>query len=166
MKGLATLALMVFLALSSSVIAQSSLPYGTPVQVTVNSYTCSENNDLTTGHVTHDVKGKDGRIVIEQGAYVRIDTERESRKGVGRAGWVVLNFRSAAAVDGQEILLSGSKRFEGVSERKKTMGVGIGVGLIIWPMFAYLAKQGGPAEIEANTVIDGIVVSGNYEIAR
>ncbi|MCP4123543.1 MAG: hypothetical protein GY751_17470 [Bacteroidetes bacterium] len=145
-------------------MTQSTLLYGTPVQVTVNSYTCSENDDLVTGHITQDVKGKDGKVVIEQGAYVRIDADRESRSGVGRAGWVNLNFRSAAAVDGQEILLSGSKRIEGVSERRKTMGVGIGVGLLIWPMLAYLAKQGGPAEIEANTIVDGIVVSGNYEI--
>jgi hypothetical protein len=159
----------IFFVIGSSTNAQSTaeLNYGTQVSVLIDTEVSSENTSTVTGHIFSDVKDRNRNIIIKEGTPVDLEIIRNKRKGVGKPGKLEIKFLSTKAIDGQTIILNGSKFVEGENKKGKALGIGIGigVGLLFLPMLAYIAKKGGPAELPANTVIHNVTLAKDYEVS-
>lgn len=82
----------------------------------------------------------DGQVVIKQGARIRAEVADSKKKGyAGQSGRVRITFRSVAAVDGQEISLSGSKSKQGEDSMVQT----IVLGTICCPLFLFSKGEEG-----------------------
>jgi hypothetical protein len=142
-----------------------TLPSGTIVLVTLTTDIKSEGKDQPSFFVTNDVKDFNGSILISKGTAVQTETKIVKRKGVGKGGIIDIKFISTTSTDGQTIYLSGTKIEEGESKKGKVLGVGLGVGLCLFPpMLAYIAKKGESAEIKSGTIFSSIMVVGEYTI--
>jgi len=119
----------------------------------------SENNDEAVIAINNDVYDNNGKLLIKAGTPIQCTIEKKKRKGVGKEGSVAITFNSVKSVNGEDILLSGNFKKEGENLQSKALGVGLGVGLMLFtPMLAYIAKKGEAAIIPADTVISNISI--------
>lgn len=163
MKSIALFFLVIFSF--SNIYAEGNLKTGTQVVLTSITDTNSESGEQPLFVVFEDVKDLNGNVLIAQQTPVNIEVESKNKKAIGRAGEINIKFISTTSTDGQTIILHGSKNFKGEDKQRKVLGVALGIGLIIIsPMFAYLAKKGGSAEIKSGTTISSVIVLGEYNI--
>lgn len=114
--------------------------------------------------VTQDVKA-DGVTVIAAGTPVMSQVTSIKRRGCGRPGSVSVNILSTTATNGEIVRLMGQPLVkEGVSKKGKAIGLGVGLGIFIWPGLACLAIKGGEAEIPAGTIIQNMMTNNEVTI--
>lgn len=149
----------------SQVFAGGLLKSGISVPVTLTSDINSESKEQPTFIITSDIKDRAGNILIAQGTPVVTEANIKKRKGVGKPGLIDLKFISTTAIDGQVIMLNGTKHVEGENLKSKALGVGLGVGLLLFPpMLAYMAKKGGSAQMSSGLVPAHITTVQEYVI--
>ncbi len=106
--------------------------------------------------VSKDIKDNNGSVLISEGAPVMVDLKIKNRKAVGRSGEISVNLKSVEAVDGQLIELLGETSVKPDDQKGKVLGIGLGVGLLLFfPMLLYLLKKGDAAVMDSNTTILG-----------
>ncbi len=89
--------------------------------------------------VTKDVT-VDGYDVIKQGALVRAEIYDAKEKGMaGQAGRVAISFKTVEAVDGTNIIISGSSKREGDDKMLES----VGLGLVCCPLFLLMKGEEG-----------------------
>lgn len=154
------------LTLNLSVFASAPLGRGTSLSVRVMSDVTSQQEDNPSAMVENDVKSPDGKAVIKHGTPVQIQVTRQKAKGVGKGGQVTVKCISTTAVDSQTIALEGSTSAEGNDKKGLAIGLGVGLGLTVLPFvgFAFLAIKGEKATVESNTIIPQVFVMNDYTI--
>lgn len=164
MKTIATFFLFIFSY--SNIFAGGILKSGNQIIVTSMTDINSEINTQPNFIIASDIKDPNGNILIAQGTEVITETTLIKRKGVGKPGEIQIKFISTKSVDGQTILLNGTKNEIGVSNKGKALGVGLGVGLgtFLLPMLAFIAKKGEPAILKSGTIFSNITTIGEYQI--
>jgi len=81
-----------------------------------------------------------GKTVIKEGARIRAEVADSKKSGyAGQSGRLLLTFRSVTAVDGQEIMLSGSSQRQGEDQMVES----IGLGLVCCPLFLLMKGKEG-----------------------
>lgn len=106
--------------------------------------------------VSKDVKDSQGNVVIAEGASVAVDLNLKSKKSVGKSGLIDVKLKSVEAVNGEIIELTGGVTVKPDNSKGKVLGVGLGVGLTLFPlMLLYLIKKGDAAILPQNTTITG-----------
>lgn len=79
-------------------------------------------------------------VVIARGARIMAEVAESKEKGyAGQAGRILISFRTASAVDGSEIIVSGSSRREGDDKMVES----IGLGLVCCPLFLLMKGEEG-----------------------
>lgn len=154
------------LMLNLSVFASKPLDRGTTLSVRITSQISSKQKGTPTAIVENDVKNRQGDLLIKRGTPVLLQIDREKAKGCGKSGYVNVRCISTTAVDGQTISLDGSLSDEGDDKKGLAIGLGVGLGLTVLPFvgFAFLAIKGEQAKIEANTIIPNVFVMNDYNI--
>lgn len=150
-----------------SIFAAGPLDRGTSLSVRITSpISSNKSKGAPNAIVENDVKDKDGAILIKRGTPVQLQIERKKAKGCGKAGYVQVKCISTSAVDGQSITLEGSTDAEGDNKKGLAIGLGVGLGLTVLPFvgFAFLAIKGERATIPANTIIPNVFVMNDYII--
>lgn len=149
-----------------SVFAAGPLERGTTLAVRVTSQITSKMEGSPTAMVENDVKDKNGEVLIKRGTPVQLQIDRKRAKGCGKPGYVTVKCVSTTAVDGQTISLEGAVSKEGDSKKGLAIGLGVGLGVTVLPFvgFAFLAIKGEQAVIEANTIIPSVFVMNDYTI--
>lgn len=95
----------------------------------------------------------DNYVVIQAGARVVAEVaDSKERSFAGQAGKILLSFRTVTAVDGQQIVTSGSSRADG----DEVMIESIGLGLVCCPLF--LLMQGEEGIIKAGQLVTAYTV--------
>lgn len=160
--------MMAVLMTNLSIFAAGPLERGTSLSVRLTSQVTSKKQGSPTAMVENDVKSKNGEVLIKRGTPVQLQIDRKRAKGCGKAGYVTVRCVSTTAVDGQNISLEGSVSNEGDNKKGLAIGLGVGLGLTVLPFvgFAFLAIKGEQAVIEANTVIPSVFVMNDYVIEK
>lgn len=153
-----------------SVFATTPLRQGKSVIVRIVTPVNSKKvykQEVVCAQVDADVKSQDGKVLIKTGTPVEMHIETHKAAGLGASGSVSAYCVSTTAVDGQRIFLKGgSIEAEGESRRGLAIGLGVGLGVTALPYvgFIFLVLKGENAQIDANTIMNYVVVAGNYDI--
>jgi hypothetical protein len=87
---------------------------------------------------------RDGHVVISKGALIVAEVaESKEKEYAGQAGRILVSFRTLTAVDGQDIIVSGSSR----RERDDKMLESIGLGLVCCPLFLLMKVEEGVIKV-------------------
>jgi hypothetical protein len=87
---------------------------------------------------------RDGHVVISKGALIVAEVaESKEKEYAGQAGRILVSFRTLTAVDGQDIIVSGSSR----RERDDKMLESIGLGLVCCPLFLLMKGEEGVIKV-------------------
>jgi hypothetical protein len=87
---------------------------------------------------------RDGHVVISKGALIVAEVaESKEKEYAGQAGGILVSFRTLTAVDGQDIIVSGSSR----RERDDKMLESIGLGLVCCPLFLLMKGEEGVIKV-------------------
>lgn len=155
---------MAMLTTNLTILAGVPLTRGTQVPVRLTSDATSKSATTPTAIVEKDVVARDGHLLIKQGTPVEVQLERQKARGCGRPGSLVLKMVATQSVDGQRIALEGSQEEEGVNKKGQAIGLGVGLGIFIWPCLFILCKKGGEATIPSNTTFSNVSVAFDYTI--
>ncbi|MCO5233340.1 MAG: hypothetical protein LC105_00345 [Chitinophagales bacterium] len=164
MKRLSAL-FMAFLMIFQMGYANGILKSSTSIPIrNVEAISSETKNATYQFQVIKDIKDSKGNVVITEGTPVLVDLKLKNRKSVGKAGVVDVKLKSVQAVDGQTIDLRGGVAVEPENIQGKVLGVGLGVGLFLFPlMLLYLIKKGDKAVLSENTTIIGNPIM-DYEL--
>jgi len=155
---------MAMLTTNLTLFAGVPLTRGTQVPVRLTSDATSKSATVPTAVVEKDVMSRDGNLLIKQGTPVEVQLTRQKARGCGRPGSLVLKMVSTQSVDGQRIALEGDQEKEGTDKKGITIGLGVGLGVFLWPCLFILFKKGGEAKIPSNTTFSNISVAFDYTI--
>lgn len=155
--------LLLGLSLAMSMTAQTTLKSGTIVPV---SFTEKVTSSSTSANiiVAQDIK-VDGVTVIAAGTPVSNQVTGTKKRGCGRPGTVSVTLLSTTAVNGEVVRLMGQPiSKEGANKKGKAIGLGVGLGLYLWPCLGCLAIKGGEAEIPAGTIVQNMMTNNEVTI--
>ena len=142
MKKLLLLAFLLSSFMSSS--AQSTLKSGSVITLRFVEEVKSNSNAANVV-VANDVK-VDDKIIVSAGTPVQTQVTATKRRSCGIAGVLNVAFISTRATDGTLItLIGGSISREGKNKRGLAIGLGVGLGVLAWPI--------APANTSAANVI-------------
>lgn len=157
------LLLLCALASCAGASAQRVLRAGTLVPLSFNEKVTSKSSSANIT-VAQDVK-VDGMTVIAAGTPVQNQVTSTRKRGCGRPGTVSVTFLSTTAVNGEVVRLMGQPLLkEGVSKKGKAIGLGVGLGIFMWPCLGCLAIKGGDAEIAAGTIVQNMMTNNEVTI--
>ena len=157
------LLLLCALATCTASFAQKTLKSGTLIPVT---FTEKVTSSSTTANliVAQDVK-VDGVTAIAAGTPVLNQVTGTKKRGCGRPGTVTVTILSTTATNGEVVRLMGQPLFkEGQSKKGKAIGLGVGLGIFVWPCLGCLAIKGGEAEIPAGTIVQNMMTNNEVVI--
>ena len=137
-------------------------------QKTLNPVTFTEKvtSSSTTANliVAQDVK-VDGVTAIAAGTPVLNQVTGTKKRGCGRPGTVTATILSTTATNGEVVRLMGQPLVkEGQSKKGKAIGLGVGLGIFVWPCLGCLAIKGGDAEIPAGTIVQNMMTNNEVVI--
>ncbi len=151
------------LASCAGVSAQKVLKAGTLIPLAFNEKVTSKSNSANIT-VAQDVK-VDGVTVIAAGTPVQNQVTGTKKRGCGRPGSVSVTFLSTTATNGEVVRLMGQPLVkEGVSKKGKAIGLGVGLGIFMWPCLGCLAIKGGEAEIPAGTIVQNMMTNNEVSV--
>lgn len=143
--------------------AQVILKSGTPVPVTFSEKVTGKSTSANI-IVSQDIK-VNGVTAIAAGTPVLSQVTAEKRRGCGRPGSVSVSLISTTAVNGETVRFVGAPvTKEGASKKGKAIGLGVGLGIFVWPCLDCLAIKGGEAEIPAGTIVSNIMTGNEVTI--
>lgn len=150
-----------------SVASASELKVGTNLVVGLSDKITHENYMKTHRFYVENevIDPKTKQLIIAKGTPVIVDLDYQKGRTVGRPGHVEVKFLSTLGVDNQVIALKGGLEVKGEDKMSQTLGVGIGVGIFIWPMFFYLFAPGGHPEILPSNSIGIAEVTKDYIVS-
>ena len=90
-------------------------------------------------------------VVIKKGTPVHGKLEYKPKQSAGVPGQFKLVLTHTTTTEGLNVLLAGDIITLGENKMGEVLGVGIGVGLFLWPMFFYMFKKGGDPIIARGT---------------
>lgn len=115
--------------------------------------------------VDANIVDAEGNTLIKRGTPVQMSIESERARGLGKAGYIIVNCLTTTAVDGQTIYLAGGVSAYGNDREGLAIGLGVGAGIVVFPVgFFCLCIKGEEANIPSNTIMTDIVVDDNYTI--
>ncbi len=137
MKKLLLLAFLLSSFMSSS--AQSTLKSGSVITLRFVEEVKSNSNAANVV-VANDVK-VDDKIIVSAGTPVQTQVTATKRRSCGIAGVLNVAFISTRATDGTLItLIGGSISREGRNKRGLAIGLGVGLGVLAWPLLSYASS--------------------------
>lgn len=151
------------LATCTASFAQKTLKSGTIIPVT---FTEKVTSSSTTANliVAQDVK-VDGVTAIAAGTPVLNQVTGTKKRGCGRPGTVTVTILSTTATNGEAVRLMGQPLLkEGQNKKGKAIGLGVGLGIFMWPCLGCLAIKGGDAEIPAGTIVQNMMTNNEVTI--
>lgn len=157
------LLLLCALATCTASFAQKTLKSGTLIPVT---FTEKVTSSSTTANliVAQDVK-VDGVTAIAAGTPVLNQVTGTKKRGCGRPGTVTVTILSTTATNGEVVRLMGQPLVkEGEIKKGKAIGLGVGLGIFVWPCLGCLAIKGGDAEIPAGTIVQNMMTNNEVVI--
>lgn len=149
---------------ASSVLAEVSIPEGTPLEVestfTVSSGEVQEGSAVSFT-VVHPVK-INGVTVINAGARATARVTKAKKGGSwGRAGTLAWEMKDVVAVDGSKVPLEFAKRTKGDSKGGTVATAVIVTGVLFWPAAPFWGfKKGKDAKVPAGSRFE-VAVHGN-----
>ena len=155
--------LLCVLATCTASFAQKTLKSGTLIPVT---FTEKVTSSSTTANliVAQDVK-VDGVTAIAAGTPVLNQVTGTKKRGCGRPGTVTVAILSTTATNGEVVRLMGQPLVkEGQNKKGKAIGLGVGLGIFMWPCLGCLAIKGGDAEIPAGTIVQNMMTNNEVTI--
>lgn len=154
MKKLLLLAFLLSSFMSSS--AQSTLKSGSVITLRFVEEVKSNSNAANVV-VANDVK-VDDKIIVSAGTPVQTQVTATKRRSCGIAGVLNVAFISTRATDGTLItLIGGSISREGRNKRGLAIGLGVGLGVLAWPLLSCLVIRGGEAVIPEGTLTTNVL---------
>ena len=161
MKKLLLLAFLLSSFMSSS--AQSTLKSGSVITLRFVEEVKSNSNDANVV-VANDVK-VDDKIIVSAGTPVQTQVTATKRRSCGIAGVLNVAFISTRATDGTLItLIGGSISREGRNKRGLAIGLGVGLGVLAWPLLSCLVIRGGEAVIPEGTLTTNVLTANEVTI--
>lgn len=161
MKKLLLLAFLLSSFMSSS--AQSTLKSGSVITLRFVEEVKSNSNAANVV-VANDVK-VDDRIIVSAGTPVQTQVTATKRRSCGIAGVLNVAFISTRATDGTLItLIGGSISREGKNKRGLAIGLGVGLGVLAWPLLSCLVIRGGEAVIPEGTLTTNVLTANEVTI--
>ncbi|HBE55144.1 MAG TPA: hypothetical protein DDW22_03675 [Prevotellaceae bacterium] len=155
--------LLLALASCTGTFAQKVLKTGTLIPVTITEKVTSKSNSANI-IVAQDIK-VEGVTAIAAGTPVVNQVTSVKRRGCGRPGSVTVNILSTTDINGETVRLMGQPLTkEGASKKGKAIGLGVGLGVFMWPCLACLAIKGGEAEIPAGTIVQNMMTNNEVVI--
>lgn len=148
----------------SSVLAEVSVPDGTPLEVestfTVSSGDVQEGSAVSFT-VVHPVK-INGLTVISAGARATARVTKAKKGGSwGRAGTLAWEMKDVVAIDGSKVPLEFAKRTKGDSKGGTVATAVIVTGVLFWPAAPFWGfKKGKDAKVPAGSRFE-VAVHGN-----
>ena len=161
MKKLLLLASLLSSFMSSS--AQSTLKSGSVITLRFVEEVKSNSNAANVV-VANDVK-VDDKIIVSAGTPVQTQVTATKRRSCGIAGVLNVAFISTRATDGTLItLIGGSISREGKNKRGLAIGLGVGLGVLAWPLLSCLVIRGGEAVIPEGTLTTNVLTANEVTI--
>lgn len=161
MKKLLLLAFLLSSFMSSS--AQSTLKSGSVITLRFVEEVKSNSNAANVV-VANDVK-VDDKIIVSAGTPVQTKVTATKRRSCGIAGVLNVAFISTRATDGTLItLIGGSISREGRNKRGLAIGLGVGLGVLAWPLLSCLVIRGGEAVIPEGTLTTNVLTANEVTI--
>ena len=161
MKKLLLLAFLLSSFMSSS--AQSTLKSGSVITLRFVEEVKSNSNAANVV-VANDVK-VDDKIIVSAGTPVQTQVTATKRRSCGIAGVLNVAFISTRATDGTLItLIGGSISREGRNKRGLAIGLGVGLGVLAWPLLSCLVIRGGEAVIPEGTLTTNVLTANEDTI--
>lgn len=161
MKKLLLLAFLLSSFMSSS--AQSTLKSGLVITLRFVEEVKSNSNAANVV-VANDVK-VDDKIIVSAGTPVQTQVTATKRRSCGIAGVLNVAFISTRATDGTLItLIGGSISREGKNKRGLAIGLGVGLGVLAWPLLSCLVIRGGEAVIPEGTLTTNVLTANEVTI--
>ncbi|WP_288510057.1 hypothetical protein [uncultured Prevotellamassilia sp.] len=161
MKKLLLLAFLLSSFMSSS--AQSTLKSGSVITLRFVEEVKSNSNAANVV-VANDVK-VDDKIIVSAGTPVQTQVTATKRRSCGIAGVLNVAFISTRATDGTLItLIGGSISREGKNKRGLAIGLGVGLGVLAWPLLSCLVIRGGEAVIPEGTLTTNVLTANEVTI--
>ena len=161
MKKLLLLAFLLSSFMSSS--AQSTLKSGSVITLRFVEEVKSNSNAANVV-VANDVK-VDDKIIVSAGTPVQTQVTATKRRSCGIAGVLNVGFISTRATDGTLItLIGGSISREGRNKRGLAIGLGVGLGVLAWPLLSCLVIRGGEAVIPEGTLTTNVLTANEVTI--
>jgi hypothetical protein len=134
-----------------STVYGRSLPRpGASVPIIFTQEVSSKNPSVPVILVAEDLVDAQNKVIVLKGTPVTFSHVIIPAKRVGKPGVIDIRFLSVTSIYGTTIPLTGNMRMEGESIRKKVLGIGIGMGILIHPMLLYLLKKGEDVIIPVN----------------
>ena len=161
MKKLLLLAFLLSSFMSSS--AQSTLKSGSVITLRFVEEV-KINSNAANVVVANDVK-VDDKIIVSAGTPVQTQVTATKRRSCGIAGVLNVAFISTRATDGTLItLIGGSISREGRNKRGLAIGLGVGLGVLAWPLLSCLVIRGGEAVIPEGTLTTNVLTANEVTI--
>lgn len=166
------LAILMLHASVSGVYAQTPeffvLKGGTNVPVQLTSDAGSEKRNTVTAMVAANVVDhQTNEVLIAHGTPVQLNIDKQKAKGMGKGGYITIKTVSTMSVDGSIVMLNGSMSQEG-DDTDAALITGLVTGLTVLPVvgFAFFALKGKKVTIPSGTIIMGVTVADNYNVAK
>lgn len=151
--------------MTSTLMANGTLQNGTPISVRLQNVVSSSGGSEPEFVIAFDVKDPNGQTLIKEGTPVAVSNDIKKRKSIGKPGKIDVKFESTTTVDGQIVLLNGSKSFSAESKKGKVLGISLGVGIFLfWPMIAYLAKKGDDVTVQPSIITNAAFTVGTVNV--
>ncbi|MEG2070189.1 MAG: hypothetical protein RR034_02295 [Bacteroidales bacterium] len=147
-----------FMIIASAVIyAQnnySTIPSGITVSVKLLTTISSDEKCTPVFCVTSDVIHKN-EVVITAGTPVVVDLYQKRSRGVGGPGKIHIKCVHTYDTQGLPIKLLGETNLDGERRTGKAVGLALGLGLTVMPIFGFLflCIHGEEVVLPANTII-------------
>ena len=128
------------------------IPEGTIVPIRITNNLSSDLNCTVNAVVDADVI-VNGIVAIARGTLVETSVLRKESGMAGRPGKIEVGFIGTESAEGKRVMLTGTIAAKGKSKRGVALGVGVGLGVFIWPCLYCLVIEGKEAVIPANTTV-------------
>ena len=141
----------------------SVLAAGTALTVKIKNNWSTKNNEVPEFVVANNVTDLDGNILIPGGAVITTQVKEHRARGVGRPGFIDVQYISVKAVDGQNIALIGGFNKKGENRYALCHGLTWGLFFFVLGPFSLpcLAIKGKELHL-----VSGDVVCNNVSLAN
>lgn len=151
----------------SNLYAQSILKAGTQVPVKLTLDASSQGRVTPTAIVAEDILTPEGILAIRRGTSVEVFYYIEKARPLGEPGKLTLGFETTRTVNKMRVPLECNNMVRTGRERQAlAIGLGVGGGCLITPLFLCLLIKGTDACIPAGTIFSDVYVAENISITE
>lgn len=145
---------------ANNMFATGILKKGTVIPVRLKSEASSREKEAPEVVVAEDVLTANGVLAVKAGTKVECYYRSDRARACGHPGTLSLRFETTQSVNGMKVTLDANTiNKEGKDKHGVSIGLGAGLGCVVWPAALFLLIKGKNINIPAGAVYNDAYVA-------